>query len=316
MNTLAQYGFKKPKPVVPEPVKRRPGRPSKAAKSAEEERAAAAKREADAAYDHELELVATAQEEQWEAEKAEHDRRHKKRTKGHMNWSLPENQAVLAPAVKGWLGGSAHGISMEKWCMKHSTEHITLKKGTFSQYVSPNESKRLKLVEDGGNAVGNPPTLDQEDSQLLVDVIRRSDRGNEPKSMPQIMGVIQELKPTLNIKATRNAFATVQKKHKAELTGKIKAQATTTARSAITIPQQFRWHTMIDSMYSEMVKLNTEEGGGDAPDSWRQSFYVVMEHFLMNGDETCMIAKDCRVHIIGDKAKKSTRPILMTQGFR
>ena len=60
MNTLAQYGFKKPKPVVPEPVKRRPGRPSKAAKSAEEERAAAAKREADAAYDHELELVATA----------------------------------------------------------------------------------------------------------------------------------------------------------------------------------------------------------------------------------------------------------------
>jgi hypothetical protein len=123
-------------------------------------------------------------------------------------------------------------------------------------------------------------------------------------SMSQVVRLIQELKPTLNTQAARDAFLTVQKKHKEELTGKVKAQATTTARSAITIPQQFRWHTMIDSMYDELVRLNTVEGGGDAPDSWRQSFYIIMEHFLLNGDETCMIAKDGRVHIIGDKEKK------------
>ena len=105
-------------------------------------------------------------------------------------------------------------------------------------------------------------------------------------------------------KAARNAFCTVQKKHTDVLTKKMKAQATNTARSAITTPQQFRWHTLLDKMYAEIVELNTQEGGGDIPASWQDSFYMVMEHFFMNGDETCMIAKDGCVYCVGDKAKK------------
>ena len=171
-------------------------------------------------------------------------------------------------------------------------------------YVTANESKRLKLVEDGGREVGKPASLDKQDAQLLTDVIRRSDRGNEPKSLPQIVDIIQELNPALDRKAARHAFTTVQSKRLDELTGKVKAQATTTARSAITVPQQFRWHTLIDDMYAEIVRLNTEEGSDSVPDSWRDTFYMVMAHFFLNGDETCMMAKDGRIHIIGDKNKK------------
>jgi hypothetical protein len=190
MNGIERF-FERPEPVSvpePEPAKRSRGRPSDAAKAAAKAAAAVAQREADEADDHELGLLAVAQEDQWEREAAEHSRRHQKRKKGHSNWALPANQAVLAPAVKGWLDGSARkeGYTMQQWCVKHSTEDIELKKGTFSQYVMKNKSKRLKLLEDGGAAVGNAPTLDQQESQLLVDVIRRSDRGNEPKSMPEV----------------------------------------------------------------------------------------------------------------------------------
>jgi hypothetical protein len=246
---------------TPAPVKKGAGRPSKVAQAEEAAAAkeAAAAEEAVLAVQLEAVAIAAAQERDWAAEAMEHDRRHRKRPAGNTNWALPENQAVLAPAVKGWLDGTAkkEGRSMVAWCLQHSTEEVLLKKGTFSMYVTANESKRLKLVEDGGREVGKPASLDKQDAQLLTDVIRRSDRGNEPKSLPQIVDIIQELNPALDRKAARHAFTTVQSKRPDELTGKVKAHATTTARSAITVPQQFRWHTLIDDTYAESVRLNT-----------------------------------------------------------
>ena len=105
------------KPAKPQPPKRGPGRPSDAAKSIA---TAAAAAEADAEW-KELAAIAAVQEAGWAAEKAEQERRHQKRAGGHTNWSLPENQAVLAPTVTGWLNGTAklQNMNMAKWCAHH-----------------------------------------------------------------------------------------------------------------------------------------------------------------------------------------------------
>ena len=64
-----------------------------------------------------LEAATATQELDWAVEAMEYDRRHRKRPADNTNWASPENQAVLAPAVKGWLDGTAEkeGRSMVAW---------------------------------------------------------------------------------------------------------------------------------------------------------------------------------------------------------
>ena len=75
---------------------------------------------------------------------------------------------------------------MKQWCADHSIEGGVLSKYTFSHYVCLDEGKRLKLVEGGGKALGKPTLLSVQNSGLLVDVIRQSDRGNQLTSLPQV----------------------------------------------------------------------------------------------------------------------------------
>ena len=197
------------KPMQPQPPTRGPRRPNKAAKS-RASAAAAAKAEVEL---EELAAAAVVQEDQWEAGKAEQERRQQKRPVGNTNWSLTKNQAVLAPAVTGWLDGTAklQNMSMVKWCAHHSTDHsVQIKKGTLSMYVTRNESKRLKLVRDGGTGPGSSPTLAHDKGLLLVDVIFRAGGGNKPKLLTQIVDTIRELDPTISISrmAARQAYST------------------------------------------------------------------------------------------------------------
>ena len=123
----------------------------------------------------------------------------------------------------------------------------------------------------------------------MVDVIRRADQANQPKSLAQVVDVIQELQPALGRKAARDTYdKTIRGKHKGEIPGCVKAQATTTARSAVTVRQPFRWHTLVSSLYAELVALNKADGFGD--EAWEHCFVMLMEHFILNGDETCLMA--------------------------
>ena len=47
---------------------------------------------------------------------------------------------------------------------------------------------------------GRPPLISGEQAQLLSDVIRRHDRGNDGKSREQIYDTMQELNPELSRK--------------------------------------------------------------------------------------------------------------------
>ena len=157
-----------------------------------------------------------------------------------------------------------------------------------------------------GVRCGRSKLLNDTQETFLVDNVRRKDRGNDGMTKSEIVDMVQDLKPGLNRKSAADAYdRTVKTKHHQVLTGIVSAQATTTKRSAVTVGQQYRWHTLVESMFTRLVKLNVmETGEGDVPESWRPNFLRIMKHFVLNLDEECVAAADGSVRIIGDKEKK------------
>eukprot|EP00966_Prymnesium_polylepis_P140434 3243933-Prymnesium_polylepis.1 len=86
--------------------------------------------------------------------------------------------------------------------------------------------------------------------------------------------MVQDLKPSLKRNQAEKLFDRhVRGKHKHELTGIIKASATTEKRCAITVPQQFRWHSTVDGMLAFLREMNT----GLTPSG--KTFGEVIDHF-------------------------------------
>ena len=69
-----------------------------------------------------------------------------------------------------------------------------LTKGTFSGYVTANEEKRLTV----GKQPGRPRLLSQDDEKIMVDCVRRADRGHHGKTVPEIIDMCNELRPDLS----------------------------------------------------------------------------------------------------------------------
>ena len=113
--------------------------------------------------------------------------------------------------------------------------------GTFKHYVHDDPTKRYKL----GCGVGESgkKLLDEDAAQFVVDTIRRMDRADDGMTRRESIDMIQDLRPELSQKQAMSQFdRNVRPQNKQYLTGVIKAEATTTKRSAITVPQQYRWH--------------------------------------------------------------------------
>jgi hypothetical protein len=191
--SIASFFTKLTKPDPP-PPKRKVGRPSLKAKATEE----AQKLALEAAEEEEWQRVAEMQDELFQKAAAEAARRTAKRDAGHTNWSLPENAAILRPAVDGWLDGSAKrdGFSLPSWAAK-----CGIPVGTLSNYTTRNVEKR-KIV---GVGPGKKPKMASEKVSVLVDAIVRADWGNHPKSLAEVVDTIQELDPGLSRKQARDA---------------------------------------------------------------------------------------------------------------
>jgi hypothetical protein len=71
-------------------------------------------------------------------------------------------------------------------------------------------------------------------------------------------------------------------------------QKITTKRCQITIAQQLRWHGLIESVWQDQARLNLPS----------EDFDTKKAYFMLNLDETCVMANDGAVHIIGDAKKK------------
>ena len=149
-----------------------------------------------------------------------------------------------------------------------------------------------------GISVGKQPLYNVEEQQFGVDVIRRHDRGNDGLNKRQCIDKLHDMRPDLTRKSVTNAFdRTIRPQHKEVLTGIVKANPTTVKRTAITVAQQWRWHSAVDQALAFLREKNV----GLTPDG--KSFGEVIDHFVLGGDETCFLASAGDVQIIGDKKK-------------
>ena len=213
-----------------------------------------------------------------------------------INWGQGEPLERLTQAVTDWDAKSGAILEADKaMSLKDYALRVSIPYPTLHDYAKPNQAKRKEL----GRSVGKPPLYDEAHQQFAVDVIRRHDRGNDGLSRRGCIDLLHDLQPQNKRKNVAAAFdRTVRPHHKAELTGIIQANATTSKRTAITVPQQFRWHSAVDQALAFLREKNT----GVTPDG--KTFGEVIDHFVAGGDETCFLASAGDVAIIGDKQKR------------
>ena len=102
----------------------------------------------------------------------------------------------------------------------------------------------------------------------------------------EIINFIKELTGVNDQNKAENCWDYLVKKGKMKYIksgGRVKnAQATTKKRTAITVEQQLRWHSTIDYGIEELVR----------PNEPRDEFKILMDHFIGNMDESCLIFSD------------------------
>ena len=111
---------------------------------------------------------------------------------------------------------------------------------TFYDHINKNAEKRI----DVGSGFGPKPLL-KETTLIILDVIVRKDRANDGIGVPETIEIVSDLNPNLSIVQIRNAFCHLRKTNKEYLSRVTKkpvvAQASTTKRNMIMVPQQWRW---------------------------------------------------------------------------
>ena len=161
--------------------------------------------------------------------------------------------------------------------------------GTFAKYAHGNPAKRQTL----GDGVGHKSLLPKGDVNMIVDMVIRRDRANEGYTRQEIVDVILEMDRSLDVRQAENVWNYIHKTNRHRLTGLIQPQITTTKRSAITLHQQYRWHTLFGDILDRMRTLNTP------------NFESVSDHFVWNVDEECFMAiGGTDVRIVGERGRK------------
>jgi hypothetical protein len=112
---------------------------------------------------------------------------------------------------------------------------------------------------------------------------------------------MQYLVPGISTKQARNHHRTFKHRHHGCLKEHtVKAQKTSSRRSQCTVAQQYRWFQTRDRAYQFLCKKNTglcRKTG--------QTFGELMEHFVIGGDKTNLIADaDGDMKIIGEFGRR------------
>lgn len=210
------------------------------------------------------------------------------------NWGVGSALKKLTMAVVNWDARPPDEKSSAD--LKSFAAVADIPYDTFKHYVYADKAKRRKL----GKSTGPPRLVSKEDSALLADVARRRDRANDGMSCAQLIDALQDLMPALGRKQAENASRRcVRREHASVLTNIVKAQPSTTKRSAITVQQQWRWFEMVEAVLKDLEARNTGVCGYSG-----KTFKEVAHHFVFGGDESCLLASDGNVSIIGDKDKK------------
>jgi hypothetical protein len=212
-----------------------------------------------------------------------------------INWGHGEPRERLTVAVADWDSKNGAILAENKEMpLKEYAHRVGIPYPTLQAYCCTDVGKRKVL----GTSVGKKPLFNDDEQEFVIDVIRRHDRGNDGLNKRRCVDKLHDLRPELQRKSVENAFdRTVRPHNKEVLTGIIKANHTTVKRTAITVPQQYRWHTAFEQGLAFLRERNT----GVTADG--KSFGEVIDFFIFGGDETCFLASNGDVSIIGDKKK-------------
>ena len=150
---------------------------------------------------------------------------------------------------------------------------------TFRKYVHPDPEKRRVL----GKAAGRPSLLTKSNQGFIADALARLDRANDGSDLPGAIDLVQDIDPHLSRTQARQTFSrTIRPNHPNLLKPKtMTAQATTTKRSAITVPQQFRWLRTYNSCLDDLRRRNM-----GVCNLTGKTFGELIRHFIFGGDET------------------------------
>ena len=158
------------------------------------------------------------------------------------NWGKGEGLDRMMVAISDWDAKSGAFLEAEKEMpLGRYAELVGIPYPTLVQYACKDIGKRKVL----GLSVGNKAHFNGEKTQFAADVIRIRDRGNDGMNKRECVDMLHDLRPDLNRKAVMQAFdRTVRPQHTKVMTGIVHANPTTVKRTAITVAQQYRWHTV------------------------------------------------------------------------
>ena len=156
------------------------------------------------------------------------------------NWGAPANLARLSKAMDDWRDKTGPFLSDMPEMARHSfAKCVGIPNSVLHKYMHADLTKRTTL----GSHAGRPSLLKPLVQSFVVDVLQRRDRGNEGLTNQDAASMIVDLEPALTTKqASEILRRSIRPKFSDVLTNIIKAQASTTKRSAITVAQQYRWH--------------------------------------------------------------------------
>lgn len=230
--------------------------------------------------------------------------------KKRINWGKSPHCDALQKAITDWdnqdgsyFDENGEGITDYK---VFATLH-GIPSNTFQKYIHPDRNKRRKL---GDGFRGKPRALTNDDVKFFGAVFARADRGNDRLSTKDAVDAIIEYVPGLSRDGARQQLARhiLPKNAAAGVLKKTlqKVQATTSDRTNINFPQQFRWHSIVSDVYDKMRDQNT----GRCKKS-NKSFGEVIQHFIVGLDEMCLMSDmHGNLRVIGAAGKTKHEKLL------
>ena len=136
----------------------------------------------------------------------------------------------MSKAVNGW---PAYKAANPTFSMEGYAKSLNINPVTLSKYIS---GERVL-----GKGQGRPGILKSDEATFITDVVRRHDRGRDGLTPAGVISLVASVKPNLSEKQAKNLAHNLRKRNGDKLTQTTSAQASTTKRTNINIPQQHRF---------------------------------------------------------------------------
>ena len=233
--------------------------------------------------------------------------RPKKKAQTYHCWTSGKGLEIVRSLVREWLDLpgprttriKVEGMSQRRF-MKAAKAKFGIPRSSLYPYLLNDREKRRPIGGDERGGQGHKQILSKEQRQLVIETIQLRDRQNQGMSRRDAIALIQDVAPGATKAQAQNTWAHTVKpgaQKNNQLTGTVTAQKTTSKRSNINIPQQLRFHNLVEGCDKRHIEQNLDDDSG-------VDFASVQKFFKVNLDEQNFMASDGKVRIIGDKGIK------------